>query len=191
MSITAISSVTNMRPLTHHRVTHDWSCVSQVTTVALFITRTCGWTQRPVVVDRYFVKHNLHWTLPLNLIVYSKLHVGVQSAKMLPSFEKGGDGVLFCHTFGIKEFEEMETLFSGVIFSTTMVPLHRRIFLVVHQLTGFLLGRKFIAEIPDFNESWLRSWSDLDLLSEKLLVIDMLCLHLHCGLKKRANFGGL
>ena len=50
---------------------------------------TCGPTPRPAVIDRYFVKHYLHWTPLLILIVstvgYIDRGIGLQSVtEMLP-----------------------------------------------------------------------------------------------------------
>jgi len=55
-------------------------------------------SDRPAVIDCNFVIQHLHSTLPLILIVLSRLDGGMQSVtEMLPSIEKGSEGV--AHNF--------------------------------------------------------------------------------------------
>ena len=81
LRISAISSVTNARPRTRRRA------VPRVygSDDGRSGYHTCGPTSVPAVIDRYFVKHHLHWTPLLILIVNRRLDRGVQSAtEMLP-----------------------------------------------------------------------------------------------------------
>ena len=85
LSISAILAVRNAKSRTHCRATHDWSCRVYLSDDGGSDYHTCGPTPLSAVIDRYFVKHHLHWTPLLILIVNRRLDRGVQSAtEMLP-----------------------------------------------------------------------------------------------------------